>query len=90
MGPLWRDVPFAWRRWDRFQEDWTRDHCEFCFACICNQRDRFPDANFDERGCYRQAYYAEQLNQKEHKIYIWVCRTCFKRVKTEFGWLTVS
>lgn len=51
LGPLWRNIPFAWKRWDRFREDWTHDHCEFCFACICNHRDRFPDIDPGERGC---------------------------------------
>jgi hypothetical protein len=85
---FWRDTPFIWKRWDSYREDWTHDHCMFCFACICNHRDRFPEWKqaHEERGCYRHAYYAE----REKGVYIWVCRTCFKRVQAEFGWRTAD
>ena len=79
---FWR--VFHWTRWDRRSEDWTHDHCRFCSACICDHRERYPDqtAAHEERGCYRHAYYAEG----DAGVYIWVCRTCFKRVAGEFGW----
>ncbi len=79
---IWRDSGFSWRRWDSCSEDWTHDHCRFCSACICDHRDRFPEIEPGERGCYRHAYYAE----REKGVYLWVCRTCFKRVREEFGW----
>jgi hypothetical protein len=78
----WRDTPFTWKRWNRYSENWTHDHCEFCLACICNHRDRFPQRNFDRRGCYRHAYYAERADGPR----IWVCKDCFERVQAEFGW----
>jgi hypothetical protein len=83
---FWRDTPFIWKRWDRYSEYWTHDHCRFCYACICDHRERFPDVNPEERGCYRHAYYAERSKD----VYIWVCRTCFKRVHAEFGWTVAS
>jgi hypothetical protein len=82
-GAFWRGIPFVWKRWDRFRPDWTHDHCNFCFACICNHRDRFPESDPGERGCHRHAYYAE----RDPHVYIWVCRTCFKRVRAEFDWI---
>ncbi|MGA7522801.1 MAG: hypothetical protein WBW84_09970 [Acidobacteriaceae bacterium] len=81
-GAFWNGTPFVWKRWDKFRPDWTHDHCNFCFACICNHRDRFPETDPGDRGCYRHAWYAE----KEPRVYIWVCRTCFKRVRDELGW----
>jgi hypothetical protein len=59
-GAFWSEIPFVWKRWDKFSPDWTHDHCNFCFACICNHRDRFPETDPGERGCYRHAYYAER------------------------------
>lgn len=78
----WRE--FRWTRWERPHENWTHDHCRFCSACICDHRERFPREKEEHlaRGCYRNAYYA----QGEADVYIWVCRTCFKRVAAEFGW----
>ena len=86
-GKLWRETPFTWTRWERPHADWTHDHCRFCFACICDHRERYPQEWKEarlERGCYRHAYYAE----REEGIYLWVCRTCFKRVQNDFGWST--
>ena len=77
----WRNIPFSWKKWDKFRDEWSHNHCEYCHACICNHRDRFPDVDLSERGCYRHAYYAEHPDG----TYIWVCRTCFKRVHAEFG-----
>ena len=78
----WRETLFTWKRWDRYRPDWTHDHCLFCFACICNHRDRFPELNPGDRGCYRHAYYAE----REDGTYLWVCRNCFKRFQKDFDW----
>jgi hypothetical protein len=51
-------------------EGWTHDHCWFCFACICDHRERFPEWKQaqDERGCYRHAYYSEREKGKVHTI----------------------
>ena len=48
----------------------------------------FPDWKqaHEERGCYRHAYYTE----REKGVYLWVCRTCFKRLQAEFGWTVLS
>lgn len=80
---FWRNASFVWKRWDKYRENWTHDHCEFCLACICNHRDRFPEwkTAHEERGCYRHAYYAER-----ERVYLWVCRTCFKRMQAELAW----
>ena len=80
----WQGTPFRWQRWERPHDGWTHDHCEFCHACICDHRERFPHekAAQAERGCYRHAYYAERPD----RTYTWVCRTCFTRVRAEFGW----
>lgn len=87
----WRNASFAWSKWERPHDDWTHDHCESCFACICDHRERFPNLKqaHEERGCYRHAYYAERRNEQEKTVYLWVCRNCFKRLKDSFGW-TVS
>jgi hypothetical protein len=80
----WRGTPFTWKKWERPHEGWTHDHCEYCQACICDHRERFSEWKeaHAERGCYRHAFYAEI----ENGVYLWVCRSCFKRVQTEFGW----
>ena len=78
----WRDTPFSWQRWSRFSKDRTHDHCEFCLACICNHRERYPERDFDASGCYRHAYYSE----RNDGACIWVCKVCFDRVQAEFGW----
>src|SRR5580692_9026930 len=84
---FWRGAAFGWKQWDRPHENWTHDHCDACFACICDHRERFPyfTQDHEERGCYRHAYYAKH----ENGGYLWVCRTCFKRLKDQFDW-TVS
>jgi hypothetical protein len=84
----WQDIPFSWKQWDRPSENWTHDHCEYCQACICDHRERFPEwkSAHEERGCYRHAYFAELEKGK----YIWVCRNCFKRIQSEFGWTVVG
>lgn len=81
---LWKATPFVWKRWSRRHDDWTHDHCRFCWACICDHRDRDP---FDkpgtvEGGHYRYAFYAERADG----TYVWICRSCFKRVREVFGW----
>jgi hypothetical protein len=83
-GRFWRETSFTWTKWERPHENWTHDHCNFCFACICDHRERYPAEKQShlERGCYRHAYYAE----REAGVYLWVCRTCFKRVRDELGW----
>jgi len=43
----WRGFPFVWKRWTRPHDEWTHDHCGFCWACICDHRDRDPH---DKRG----------------------------------------
>lgn len=81
---IWRGYIFAWKQWDRPHEGWTHDHCDACFACICDHRERFPEwkQSHEERGCYHHAYYAEH----EGGGYLWICRTCFKRLKDDFDW----
>ena len=43
----WRDTPFVWKHWTRPHEAWDHDHCRFCWACICDGRDRDP---YDKAG----------------------------------------
>jgi hypothetical protein len=83
-GRFWRETPFVWTKWESHHEDHTHNHCNFCFACICDHRERFPEeeSSHRERGCYRHAYYAE----REKDVYLWVCRTCFKKIRGELGW----
>ena len=83
-----RNAIFAWKKWERRHEDWTHDHCWACFACVCDHRERFPDLKkaHEERGCYRHAGYAELEPGK----YLWVCRTCFKRLKGDMNWTVAS
>lgn len=85
---VWRGASFVWKQWDRQHENWTHDHCDACFACICDYRERFPEWKqaHEERGCYRHAYSSE----RDKGVYIWVCRNCFKRLKSEFGWTEVE
>jgi hypothetical protein len=82
---FWRDSSFVWKRWDRPNENWTHDHCSSCFACICDHRERFPEWKQaqEERGCYRHAYYTV----REGSGSLWICRNCFKRLKSEFNWV---
>lgn len=32
-----------WRRWVAPRESWDHDHCEFCFAHICDREDGQPE-----------------------------------------------
>jgi hypothetical protein len=54
QGAFWRETPFVWTKWERPHENWTHDHCNFCFACICDHRERYPEqkSGHRERGCY--------------------------------------
>ncbi len=83
-GPRWKNAVFTWTRWISPNPDWDHDHCRFCYACICNHRETCPEwkSAFAERGCYSHAFYAE----KKSRIYIWVCRHCFKLAQRELGW----
>jgi hypothetical protein len=83
-----RGAVFVWKQWDRPHEGWTHDHCWSCFACVCDHRERFPEWKqaHEERGCYRHAYYTEL----KPGVYLWVCRTCFKRLKSEMNWAVAS
>jgi hypothetical protein len=53
QGRIWRETPFVWTKWERPHENWTHDHCNFCFACICDHRERYPEqkSSHRERGC---------------------------------------
>ena len=85
----WEGSSFSWTRWSSIphHEEWTHDHCWFCSACICNHRDTIPmlKSELEERGCFRQAYYSEQ----KPGVYLWVCRSCFKRMQPIAGWMVV-
>jgi hypothetical protein len=76
-APYWRNVPFVWKRWTQPHDEWTHDHCLFCWACICGHRDQEQD---DLKGAVDGGHY------RPDGTYVWVCRSCFKRVQTEFGW----
>jgi len=83
---FWRRAEFVWRRWAGHPEEarYDRDCCRICSACICDARDRDP---YDkpgpvERGHYRHAFYAENTDG----ACIWVCRSCFKRIRPIAGW----
>jgi hypothetical protein len=81
----WRDVPFVWTRWTNPANDHREhNHCGFCWACICDARDRDPydKPGLIEGGHYRHAYYAEN----PEGIFVWVCRSCFKRISPVAGW----
>jgi hypothetical protein len=81
----WRGAEFVWKRWiGRPEERYDHNHCRFCSACICDARDRDP---YDkpgpvEGGHYRHAFYSEDAEG----IDIWVCRTCFKRIRPIADW----
>ncbi len=82
----WCDTPFAWKRWENYDPAvGGHEHCEFCWACICNHRELFPNEKEEhaKRGCYRHAFYA----RGEDGRHIWVCRSCFKRVAPVAGWV---
>src|ERR1051326_3352999 len=80
----YRDLPFRWTRWERPHEDWTHDHCRFCWACICDHRERHPELKdvHRERGCFRHAFHIDDPD-------VWVCRSCFKRLAPLVGWKAV-
>ncbi len=86
----WHGAEFVWTRWSDVPHDesWTHDHCVFCAACICNHRDRFPEITVgpEDGGHYRHAYFTERSNQ----IYLWVCRSCFKRMQPRLEWIVRS
>jgi hypothetical protein len=85
---FWSGAVFVWKKWEGYNENSTHDHCWPCFACICDHRERFPEWKqaHDERGCYRHAYFSE----REPGIYLWVCRNCFKRLKSGLNWTVES
>jgi hypothetical protein len=79
----WRNAEFVWKRFHA-REDWSHDHCLFRNACICEHRERDP---YDkpgpvEGGHYRHAFYS----QESPRVYVWVCRSCFKRVRPLLNW----
>jgi hypothetical protein len=86
-GGYWRNCAFAWKRWGPSTHRWEHDHCRFCNACICDARDHRPHDKPGpvEGGHYRHAFYAEEKDG----VHIWVCRTCFKRLRSRFGWTIV-
>jgi hypothetical protein len=80
----WRNYEFVWKKWGPAQGRYDHDHCRFCSACICDARDRDP---FDkpgpvDGGHYRHAFYTEDSDGVD----IWVCRSCFKRIRTIANW----
>lgn len=79
----WRGRPFRWTRWKNASDPGGHDHCQLCWACICNHRELFPHEKDEhaKRGCFRHAFYAEDADG----TYIWICRSCFKRVAREAG-----
>jgi hypothetical protein len=79
----WQGRVFACKRWENVTNPGGHDHCQFCWACICNHRELFPNEKEEhaKRGCYRHAFYAEDADD----AYIWICRSCFKLVASEAG-----
>jgi hypothetical protein len=80
----WRDASFTWTRWESRHEEHDPNHCYLCYACICDHRERFPElkTEHEKRGCYRHAYCAE----RDERVCLWVCRTCFKAARAELSW----
>jgi hypothetical protein len=81
---VWRDREFFWKKWGPARGRWDQSHCRFCNACVCDARDRDP---YDkpgpvEGGHYRLAFYAENPDG----THIWVCRSCFKRIRAIANW----
>jgi hypothetical protein len=81
---VWRNKAFVWKRWGPSVDHREHNHCPFCWACICDARDRDP---YDKPGPvsgghYRHAFYAEDLDG----THIWVCRSCFKRISPIADW----
>jgi hypothetical protein len=81
----WREIPFRWTRWENHTDPAVggHDHCQLCWACICNHRELFPHEREEhaKRGCYRHAFYAENPDG----TYIWICRSCFKPIAPDAG-----
>ena len=80
----WQNWAFVWKQWGPSTVRQEHDHCRFCWACICDARDHDP---YDRPGPvagghYRNAFYAK----KENGAHIWVCRSCFKRLRSLAGW----
>lgn len=81
---FWRNKAFVWKRWGPSINPQEHDHCRFCWACICDARDRdvYDKPGLVPGGHYRYAFYAEDPDG----IHIWVCRSCFKRISPIAGW----
>lgn len=64
----WRDTPFVWKRWARPHDLWAHDHCRFCWACICDHRDRdqYDKPGLLEGGHYRYAFICRAFRQHLH------------------------
>jgi hypothetical protein len=75
---------FQWTEWVRQREEWTHDHCTFCWACICDQRKSYPEqqSSLREGGHYQHAFLAVDLDGSP----TWVCRSCFKALRSVGNW----
>jgi hypothetical protein len=80
----WRDHEFVWKKWGPPEGRCDHTHCRFCSACICDARDRvrYDRPGPVEGGHYRHSFYAEDPDG----THIWVCRSCFKRIRTIANW----
>jgi hypothetical protein len=73
IAARYRGLAFRWERWTRPHPDWDHDHCFFCQACICDS---------GERGHYGHAFV---LRSRDDSAF-WVCRSCFKLVRSLLLW----
>jgi hypothetical protein len=73
IAAAYSGLAFRWERWTRPHPAWDHDHCFFCKACICDS------GQSDHYG------HAFVLRHRESSPF-WVCRSCFKLVRSALEW----
>jgi hypothetical protein len=76
-----RDAVFVRKPYERANETWDHDHCEFC------QR-KFVEANAHADGddSATVGYAARRLGREGQDDYYWVCDDCFADFRERFSW----
>jgi hypothetical protein len=80
----WYRAVFRRKRYYRWSETWSHDHCKFCFATFVDSGSDEPLPDTLNEG------YAQAAHGKFPDDYVWVCTECFDRIHEKAHWTVIE
>ncbi len=80
----WHGATFRWKRYYRWSEGWSHDHCDFCFATFVDSGNDDPLPGTLNEG------YAQTAHGNFPDDYDWVCAACFEKLHEKAEWTVIE